>query len=79
MEMVFALTHPCDLTSTGRVRCPWHGACYNTKTGDIEDFPGKGKLASYPATLEDGKVVIHTTKEALAQQVVSESNVVFTQ
>ena len=24
----------------GRVRCPWHGACFNTKTGDIEEFPG---------------------------------------
>ena len=24
----------------GRVRCPWHGACFNVKTGDIEDFPG---------------------------------------
>lgn len=24
----------------GRVRCPWHGACFNTKSGDIEEFPG---------------------------------------
>ena len=28
----------------GRVRCPWHGACFNTTTGDIEDFPGLDSL-----------------------------------
>lgn len=24
-----------------RVRCQWHGACFNVLTGDIEDFPGR--------------------------------------
>lgn len=24
----------------GRLRCQWHGACFNIATGDIEDFPG---------------------------------------
>ena len=24
----------------GRVRCPWHGACFNVRNGDIEEFPG---------------------------------------
>ena len=24
----------------GRVRCPWHGACFNVLNGDIEEFPG---------------------------------------
>lgn len=33
----------------GKVRCPWHGACFNTVTGDIEDFPGLDSLHKYEA------------------------------
>lgn len=22
-----------------RLRCPWHGSCFNIKTGDIEEYP----------------------------------------
>ena len=33
--------------SNGHVRCPWHGACFSLKTGDIEDFPGIDSLPSY--------------------------------
>ncbi|XP_044738696.1 apoptosis-inducing factor 3 isoform X2 [Chrysoperla carnea] len=40
----------------GRVRCPWHGACFNTKTGDIEDFPGLDSVPCYEVTLENGDV-----------------------
>lgn len=36
----------------GRVRCPWHGACFNVKSGDIEEFPG---LDSVPC-FEVGRV-----------------------
>jgi len=33
--------------SNGRVRCPWHGACFNVKTGDIEDFPGLDSIPKF--------------------------------
>ena len=31
----------------GRIRCPWHGACFNVATGDIEDFPGLDSLQKF--------------------------------
>lgn len=40
----------------GRVRCPWHGACFNVLTGDIEDFPGQDSLPCFKVTVENGKV-----------------------
>ena len=36
----------------GRVRCPWHGACFNVKTGDIEDFPGLDGIAVHQVWIE---------------------------
>lgn len=26
--------------SGNTVRCPWHGACFNIHTGDLEEYPG---------------------------------------
>lgn len=37
--------------SKGHVRCPWHGACFNIATGDIEDFPGLDSLPTFQVTL----------------------------
>eukprot|EP01101_Sappina_pedata_P008430 TRINITY_DN4661_c0_g1_i1.p1 TRINITY_DN4661_c0_g1~~TRINITY_DN4661_c0_g1_i1.p1 ORF type:complete len:578 (+),score=300.23 TRINITY_DN4661_c0_g1_i1:22-1734(+) len=51
--------------SKGRIRCPWHGACFNTKTGDIEDFPGVDGLEVYPVSIEGDDVVVTTTKAQL--------------
>lgn len=43
----------------GRVRCQWHGACFNIKTGDIEDFPGFDSLPCYNVTVtEKGEVKV---------------------
>ena len=33
--------------AAGTVRCPWHGACFSTQSGDIEDFPGLDSLACH--------------------------------
>lgn len=38
---------PAGVLSRGRVRCPWHGACFNVSTGDLEDFPGLDSLHKF--------------------------------
>jgi len=52
--------------SNGRVRCPWHGACFNVKTGDIEEYPGLDSVPKYKVEVSAGKVKIIADKDSLA-------------
>uniref|UniRef100_A0A3P9CJT3 AIF family member 3 n=2 Tax=Haplochromini TaxID=319058 RepID=A0A3P9CJT3_9CICH len=54
--------------SKGHVRCPWHGACFNIATGDIEDFPGLDSLPIFQVRVEKDKVIIRANKQALQSQ-----------
>uniref|UniRef100_A0A3Q3X156 Rieske domain-containing protein n=1 Tax=Mola mola TaxID=94237 RepID=A0A3Q3X156_MOLML len=45
-----------------RVRCPFHGACFNINTGDIEEYPGLDCLPTYKVKVEDGKVYVTISK-----------------
>ncbi|XP_050520127.1 apoptosis-inducing factor 3-like isoform X2 [Daktulosphaira vitifoliae] len=49
----------------GRVRCPWHGACFNLKTGDIEDYPGFDNIPSFKVSVNNGNVKISTKRSIL--------------
>ncbi|KAG2756692.1 hypothetical protein P692DRAFT_20825944 [Suillus brevipes Sb2] len=46
------------LTADGRVVCPWHGACFNVCTGDIEDAPAPAAIHSFKAVVADGKIIV---------------------
>ncbi|XP_077168856.1 apoptosis-inducing factor 3-like [Paroedura picta] len=50
----------------GRLRCPWHGACFSTQTGDIEEYPTLNCLPVFEVTVEDGKVLITASIKDLA-------------
>ncbi|KAL7831864.1 hypothetical protein AOLI_G00294120 [Acnodon oligacanthus] len=52
-----------------RVRCPWHGACFNTTTGDIEEYPGLDSLPTYKVKVEDGKVYVTAGKQKMTKRV----------
>ncbi|XP_065187782.1 apoptosis-inducing factor 3-like [Sycon ciliatum] len=49
-----------------RVRCPWHGACFNVKTGDIEDFPGLDSVPRFGVRIDGEDVVVIAEPSALA-------------
>ncbi|KAM4706696.1 apoptosis-inducing factor 3 [Discoglossus pictus] len=73
----YAMGHKCPhygaplvkgVLSKGRVRCPWHGACFNIGTGDIEDFPGLDGLPKFQVKIEKDRVYIRASKQALQSQ-----------
>ena len=42
----------------GIVRCPYHGACFNVTTGDIEDYPGLDCIPKHEVFHDNDKVMI---------------------
>ncbi|KAJ5698196.1 Apoptosis-inducing factor 1 [Penicillium macrosclerotiorum] len=46
----------------GRITCPWHGACFNIHTGDVEDAPALNALNKFDVFEKDGAVYIHGTE-----------------
>ncbi|KAI1258641.1 hypothetical protein F5Y18DRAFT_340360 [Xylariaceae sp. FL1019] len=46
------------LTKSGRLTCPWHGACFNGKTGDVEDAPALDSLATFKLVEKEGAVFV---------------------
>ncbi|KAK9522716.1 hypothetical protein VZT92_019162 [Zoarces viviparus] len=72
-----AMAHKCShygaplvkgVLSKGHVRCPWHGACFDIATGDLEDFPGLDSLPTFQVRVEKDKVIIRANKQALQSQ-----------
>ncbi|KAM0186146.1 hypothetical protein ACHAPI_011836 [Fusarium lateritium] len=53
------------LTSDGRITCPWHGACFNAKTGDIEDAPALDHLPVFQVAERDGAVYLTGEESAI--------------
>ncbi|UYV77206.1 AIFM3 [Cordylochernes scorpioides] len=54
--------------SNGQIRCPWHGACFNSKTGDIEEYPGLDCLPTYTVLRSDDNICIESPKEGIVQK-----------
>ncbi|KAI1085216.1 hypothetical protein F5B20DRAFT_521390 [Whalleya microplaca] len=46
------------LTRQGRLTCPWHGACFNGTTGDIENAPALDSLPVFKLIEKNGAVYV---------------------
>lgn len=53
------------LSPEGRLTCPWHGACFNVSTGDVEDAPALDPISKYQVFERDGAVYIKTDEDTL--------------
>ncbi|KAF4301752.1 hypothetical protein GTA08_BOTSDO10000 [Botryosphaeria dothidea] len=53
------------LTGEGRLTCPWHGACFNVASGDVEDAPALDPLATFEVIQKDGGVFIKGDEETI--------------
>ncbi|KAM5466387.1 Apoptosis-inducing factor 1 [Microsporum audouinii] len=74
-DQVHALTAKCThygaplakgvLTSDARITCPWHGACFNVISGDVEDAPAPNALKKYDITEKEGAFYVKTDEASL--------------
>ncbi|KAF2223469.1 hypothetical protein BDZ85DRAFT_197589 [Elsinoe ampelina] len=56
------------LTPEGRLTCPWHGACFNARTGDVEDAPALDPLHKFKVTQKDGGVFVSAEEKQVKDQ-----------
>uniref|UniRef100_A0A3B3ZQ92 Rieske domain-containing protein n=1 Tax=Periophthalmus magnuspinnatus TaxID=409849 RepID=A0A3B3ZQ92_9GOBI len=55
-----------------KVRCPWHGSCFNTHTGDIEEYPGMDSLPCHKVKIQNSKVYVSINKKRIKHMGVAE-------
>lgn len=51
------------ITSQGRIVCPWHGACFNARQGDIEDAPAPRNLLSFKVEVRGDDIYVSADPE----------------
>jgi nitrite reductase/ring-hydroxylating ferredoxin subunit len=47
-----------------RIVCPWHHACFNVTSGDLEEPPAVDSLPCFSVRVENGKVLVDVPADA---------------
>ncbi|HUR45939.1 MAG TPA: DUF2231 domain-containing protein [Candidatus Saccharimonadales bacterium] len=45
----------------GQVICPWHGSCFDIRTGKVKSGPAKVDLKTFPVMVRDGTIYLDAT------------------
>jgi len=53
------------VTKDGRITCPWHGACFSTTTGDIEDAPALDALHAFKVDVDNDTIYVTAAEQDL--------------
>jgi 3-phenylpropionate/trans-cinnamate dioxygenase ferredoxin subunit len=46
------------------LQCPWHGAVFDARTGQVRRGPARKPLRTYPVEIADGAVLIAAERTA---------------
>lgn len=52
------------ILSGERIVCPWHHACFNVKTGDLEEPPAFDALPSFEVRIDGEQISVHVPENA---------------
>ncbi|MEI6221829.1 MAG: non-heme iron oxygenase ferredoxin subunit [bacterium] len=52
VELSNGILHNCQ------IECPWHGAQFDLKTGQVKALPAALPIKTYPTKVENGKIFI---------------------
>jgi len=51
----------------GRLRCPWHQACFDAASGELEEPPALDALSKFDTRVEDGEVIVVVPEGATSE------------
>lgn len=57
------------LLSKDTLICPWHHACFNARSGELQEPPALDNLYKYDLAIENDKVFVHLPEEDVSAQL----------